>query len=235
MIRFAAVSRQVQLTGAKLTQRIMSDTYKALEKQFYSDGYRLGMSAVQEGNSDEALNRVVQEMHRMVDEVIAHFSAFAESRNQAPDCRKGCSWCCYQPVFALSYELDNLFEHVKKNFKEEEQERIYAQAAAKRRKLRGLKGEALLNSKAACPLLENGACIAYAARPVACRIYLSSDVKTCMKFYSEPEKKDSVPALPEFPLRMGRMINEGFRAALKAGGVPVEEYRLEEFNKKAAD
>lgn len=210
----------------------MSDALKGLEKQFYSDGYRLAMKAVQEGHTGEMLNRAVQEMHRMVDEVIAYFSAFAESKNQSPDCKKGCSWCCYQPVFALSYELDILHEYLERNFAAKEMEAVYMRAASKRSKLDGLKGETLLNSKVACPLLVNDSCMAYEARPVACRIYLSSDVGSCKKFYKEPERKDAVPALLDFPMRMGRMINEGFRTALKAGGVQAEEYRIEEFNNR---
>lgn len=202
---------------------------KELEKQFYSDGYRLAMKAVQEGYSHETLSAAVGEMHRMVDEVNVYFLEYAQKQNQTPDCKKGCSWCCYQPVFALSYELDNLHEFLKDNFSEEELEAVYARAASKRSKLQGLEGEALLNSKYACPLLKNDRCIAYSARPVACRIYFSSDINTCKRFYDEPERKDAVPALMDFPMRMGRMINEGFRAALKASGVKVQEFRIEEF------
>ena len=207
----------------------MSFNMKELEKQFYSDGYRLAMEAVREGFSNESLAAAVSEMHQIVDDVISHFSAYAESLNKAPDCKKGCSWCCFQPVFALSYELENLHQYLKKNFPEPVVEQIYLRAAAKREKLNGLNGEELLNSKYACPLLENDACMAYAARPVACRIYLSSDVDTCKRFYSEPADKNSVPALMEFPMRMGRMVNEGFRAALKASGVKVQEFRIDEF------
>ncbi len=208
----------------------MSDALKVLERQFYSDGYRLAMKAVQSGCRGEELSRSVQDMHRLVDEVIAYFMSFAENQNQSPDCRRGCSWCCYQPVFALSYELDNLHEDLKENLSADELDAVYARAASNRSRLSKLKGEVLLNSKFACPMLVNGACIAYAARPVACRIYLSSNVDSCKKFYNEPESKDAVPALLNFPMRMGRMINEGFRAALKAGGIEAKEFRIDEFN-----
>ncbi len=207
----------------------MNINIKELEKRFHSDGYRLGMKAVQEGDSVEALKSAVQQMHLMVDELIAHFSKYAEHQGRMPDCRKGCSWCCYQPVFALSYELDGLNEYLEKNLPAEKLEAVHKRAALKQNRLKELKGEALLNSKFPCPLLEDNACLAYAARPVACRIYLSSDVNSCKKFYNEPENKDAVPALLEFPMRMGRMINEGFRAALKAGGMKTQEYRIEEF------
>ena len=86
----------------------------------------------------------------------------------------------------------------------------------------------LLNAKFPCPLLENGACLAYSARPMACRIYLSSDVKSCLRFFKEPGDIDSIPALLNLPLRAGKMMNEGFKAALKASGYETKEYRIEE-------
>jgi hypothetical protein len=86
----------------------------------------------------------------------------------------------------------------------------------------------ILNSKFPCPLLENGACSAYPARPMACRIYLSSDVNTCLKFYREPEDETTYPALLDFPMRAGRMMNEGFKAALKAHGINIQEFRIDQ-------
>jgi Fe-S-cluster containining protein len=206
----------------------MSFSLKDLEKKFHADGYRLAMKAVQAGIIPQVLREAVQEMHRLVDEVIANFSDFAAQQNQSPHCKKGCSWCCHQPVFALSYELDNLNDYLKENFSFDEQEHIIARAEAKRDKLDGLRGDALLNSKFACPLLKDGECMAYEARPVSCRIYLSSDVDSCKQFYYKPASAGAVPALLDFPMRMGRMINEGFRAALKANGIPVEEHRIEQ-------
>lgn len=205
---------------------------KELEKKFHADGYQLGMYAAQSIRIGESIYRHVQQLHLMVDEAVDAFTEFAIKHNRTPDCKKGCSWCCYQPVFALSYELDYLKDYLENSFSKEEQIKIYARAESKRNKLRNLKGEALLNSKFPCPLLENNICMAYSARPVACRIYLSTDVGSCKKFYEVPERHDAVPALLDLPMRIGRMINEGFRAALKAGGFQAGEFRIEEFNER---
>jgi hypothetical protein len=86
----------------------------------------------------------------------------------------------------------------------------------------------LLNAKYPCPLLENGACIAYQARPMACRIYLSSDVNSCLNFYHKPQSKTSIPALLNLTLRTGQMMNEGFKSALKTSGIKTHEFRIEE-------
>jgi Fe-S-cluster containining protein len=206
----------------------MNINLKELEKQFHADGYRLGMQAVEAGFTQDALHKAVQQLHQLVDEVIEAFYTLAERNNQVPACSKGCHWCCHQPVYAMSYELDMLNQFLKVNFSSATLNDIAVRSAAKREKLSSMSGDNLLNSKVPCPLLENGACMAYQARPVACRIYLSSNVASCLQFYHDPAKEDSIPALLQFPLRIGRMLNEGFKAALKAHGMNAEEYRIDE-------
>ncbi|MBW6534593.1 MAG: YkgJ family cysteine cluster protein [Mariniphaga sp.] len=206
----------------------MNINLKELEKQFHADGYRLGMKAVGNGFSKDALFDAVKNLHQMVDELVNSFSEFAERQNLKPACKKGCHWCCHQPVFALDYELDYLRDFISENFDSSTQKQMSARVAEKRKKLENLIGESLLNSKFPCPLLDKGTCLAYSARPVACRIYLSSNLESCLKFYHEPENENSVPALLQLPMRLGRMLNEGFKAALKTSGVKVEEFRIEE-------
>jgi Fe-S-cluster containining protein len=206
----------------------MNIDLKELEKQFHADGYRIGMTAVNTGFSNEALFAAVKNLHQMVDEMVDSFSEFAERQNQKPACKKGCHWCCHQPVFALEYELDYLCGFISKNFNAEIQKQIASRAAEKRKRLENLSDESLLNSKFPCPLLDQGICMAYAARPIACRIYLSANLESCLKFYRNPEDENSVPALLQLPMRLGRMMNEGFKAALKTSGMKVEEFRIEE-------
>jgi Fe-S-cluster containining protein len=86
----------------------------------------------------------------------------------------------------------------------------------------------VLKYKAPCPLLENGACSIYDARPMACRIYLSTKFDTCLEFFHHPEDEVNYPALIELSLRAGRMMNEGFIAALKENGIETAEFRFEE-------
>ncbi|MBN1984775.1 MAG: YkgJ family cysteine cluster protein [Prolixibacteraceae bacterium] len=197
-------------------------------KAFYSDGYRIGMGASGKVNSQEILFSAIEEMYRQVDDLTDSVSELANREKNSIDCKKGCHWCCHQPVFALNYELDYLKHFIKNTFPIEKQKEIKERARTKVKKLQGLHNEDLLNSKHACPLLENGACIAYRARPMACRIYLSTNVKTCLKFYNKPDDKNNYPALLDFPMQAGRMMNEGFKSALKTSGFKPEEFRIEE-------
>ena len=197
---------------------------ESLEKAFYHDGYQLGLKAIKNDNLTSALS----EMYESIDKLNDSLFEFASKQGQTIACHKGCEWCCHQPVFALDYELEYLNNYINTNFTPAQQEKIKTRAIKKQEKLNPLEGDALLNAKYACPLLQNGACIAYPARPMACRIYLSTNLKSCLKFYNEPEDKNSFPALLDFPMRAGRLLNEGFKAALKTKGTIAKEFRIEE-------
>jgi Fe-S-cluster containining protein len=124
--------------------------------------------------------------------------------------------------------MEYLNDFIQHNFDEESKIQIKNRAEQENKKLSGLTETDLLNSKFPCPLLKNGACMAYKARPMACRIYLSSDVNSCLKFYQQPDDKSNYPALLSLTLRCGRKMNEGFKAALKTSGKVTVEYRIEE-------
>jgi Fe-S-cluster containining protein len=206
----------------------MINNQKSIENAFFSDGYTLGMKVVMSENKKEILFESISEMYDAIDALIESLTEFAKSNNQRIDCKKGCEWCCHQPVFALDYEMEYLNDFIKHNFDKESKTQIKNRAEQKNKKLSRLTDVDLLNSKFPCPLLKNGACMAYKARPMACRIYLSSDVNSCLKFYQQPDDKSNYPALLSLTLRCGQKMNEGFKAALKTSGKVTLEYRIEE-------
>lgn len=206
----------------------MINNQKSIENAFFSDGYKLGMKVVMSENKKEILFESISEMYDAIDALIDSLTEFAKSNNQRIDCKKGCEWCCHQPVFALDYEMEYLNDFIQHNFDEESKIQIKNRAEQKNKKLSGLTETDLLNSKFPCPLLKNGACMAYKARPMACRIYLSSDVNSCLKFYQQPDDKSNYPALLNLTLRCGQKMNEGFKSALKTSGKVTVEYRIEE-------
>jgi len=167
-------------------------------------------------------------MYNAIDSTIDTLGTYAVQQGTPIECSKGCEWCCNQPVYALDYELDFLKQYMLSNFPISEKKALKKRALEKKMKLDKLEKDKLLNAKHPCPLLKNGICLAYNARPMACRIYLSSNVKSCLKFYDSPEDKKNYPALLDMPLRLGRMMNEGFKAALKLNGIESEEFRIEE-------
>lgn len=197
---------------------------ESFERAFYHDGYQLGLSAIKNDDFSSDLS----EMYEAIDKLNDRLFEFASKQGQNIACEKGCEWCCHQPVFALDYEIDYLNRYIARNFTPAQQQEIKKRARKKKEKLDQLEGETLLNVKYACPLLLNGACMAYPARPMACRIYLSTNLSSCLRFFHEPEDKNSYPALLDFPMRAGRIMNEGFKAALKTQGIITKEFRIEE-------
>lgn len=202
--------------------------FEQLEKAFFHDGYQLAMKAVEANMEQEALHQSLKEMYAAIDGLIDSLFVYARQQNQSIHCKRGCSWCCHQPVFALDYELEYLQAFIEKSFDAETISGIAEKAKQKQDKLGHLKGDELMNAKHPCPLLKDKTCMAYDARPIACRIYLSSDVKSCVHFYKHPDDKTTYPALLDMPMRLGRMMNEGFKSALKTNGIEAKEFRIEE-------
>jgi len=198
------------------------------DRILYSDGYKLAQSAIENGLTNDTLFAAIKSLYAAIDGLNDSIISLAERQNIKVACFKGCHWCCHQAVFANSYELHYLSEQIKKDFTSEELACVITKTEAKYLITSELSDEEILKYKAPCPLLKNGACSAYAARPMACRIYLSTKLETCLEFYKHPENETNYPALIDFPLRAGRMLNEGFRAALKEYGIETAEFRIEE-------
>ena len=198
------------------------------DRIFYSDGYCLAQTAFQQELSKDSLFSAIKELYAAIDGLNESIIAMAAKQNLNIACYKGCHWCCHQAVFANSYEIHFLSEEIKKQFTSDELFNLVERTEAKYLITSNLKEDEILKYKSPCPLLKDDACAIYAARPMACRIYLSTKLETCLEFFNHPENELNFPALIEFPLRAGRMLNEGFSAALKAQGVETAEFRIEQ-------
>lgn len=198
------------------------------DRIFYSDGYQLARKAIDKGLSKTTLFSAIESLYEAIDSLNDSIIAYSERQNMNVACSKGCQWCCHQAVFANSYELHYLSEKIKENSGSEEFKKILERTEAKCAITSKLSNEEVLTYKSPCPLLAEGACSHYGSRPMACRIYLSNKLETCIEFYHHPENEENFPALLDFPLRAGRMMNEGFRAALKESGVETTEFKFEE-------
>jgi Fe-S-cluster containining protein len=197
------------------------------DRIFYADGYRLAQTAIEPDLSNETLFAGIDALYASIDGLNESIIALANRQNKDVACYNGCHWCCHQAVFANSYELHYLAEKIRSKFAEVELSGLAERIKKKSAKTATLTEEEVLKFKSPCPLLINGSCSAYEARPMACRIYLSTQLETCLEFYQHPENDANYPALIDFPLRAGQMMNEGFRAALKEIGVETAEFRLE--------
>jgi len=198
------------------------------DRIFYSDGYKLAQNAIESGLSNENLFFAIESLYDSIDGLNESILALAERQQVKVACKNGCHWCCHQAVYANSYEFHFLSESIKNSFTSDELNSLIERTENKFVQTSKLNEIEVLKFKSPCPLLINGSCSSYSSRPMACRIYLSTNLASCLEYYKNPENESNFPALIDFPLRAGRMMNEGFRAALKECGVETAEFRLEE-------
>jgi Fe-S-cluster containining protein len=201
---------------------------KEIKRIFYRDGYRLAQDHLGQEVSASNLLRAIDQLYRSVDELLASFLGRTAAEGVPAHCKKRCSWCCYQEVFAVTHEFLYLREHVLRNLSAKEQADILEKAGEKVKRTMNRTMEERLKVRYACPFLVDGSCLTYGARPMACRIYLSSSVSSCKLEHDQPENGRSMPELFEFPLLAGRMLNEGFVACLKLLGLRTSELPLEQ-------
>lgn len=96
-------------------------------------------------------------------------------------CRSGCNYCCYHPPLVTSLEWQALYPHLQRLTGRDRQAvldmadllRPYASdlLALRQRALEAAEAEAMDAPPMQCPLLVDGRCIAYSARPMVCRGY----------------------------------------------------------------
>ncbi len=198
------------------------------DKAFFSDGLKLAEEALLEGKSPQRLIDATNQQYQAIDGLVESLQGEAKRHNITIECKAGCDWCCHQPIFATSHEFYTLFKYMKDHFSEFELRATIQKAYDNYQKRGRMEGIELEKSKMPCPLLLDGKCNAYEARPMACRIYLSMDVKSCQTFFNDPYHKTNYPALLEFPLQAGRMMNEGMNNGLREDGTITYELLMEE-------
>ncbi len=217
----------------------MTDDRKNLDKEdkqanlsFYQDGYSIAANTITDFESLTPLFKGMQEQYIAVSKLTQSFAQRVHRENKPIRCEKGCNWCCYQPVYLTTQEAILIYEYMIQSFSPDLQRTIKTNVNSKYKKTKGLPEERKQSVRHACPFLLEGSCSVYPVRPMACRIYLSSNVNSCKWKYDNPGEKEVFPALYDFMLRAGRYMNEGFVGYLKGNGRKMEEYTVEEFMTK---
>lgn len=193
--------------------------WQQFDETFFKDGYNLCDLYISAGFTKENLFAAQKQLYSTIDGLIDTFLKRTGADGAPSECKMGCSFCCHQTVLAAPYELLFLADFVQNKFKGDALQTIVDRASNKKEKTEKLKLNKLLTYKQSCPLLHptGGFCRAYQARPMACRIYLSSSVKSCKDDLDNPTDDSIFPKLYDMPLRAGRMMNEGFQARIRKG------------------
>ena len=201
---------------------------KEIDRIFYRDGYRLANHHLEKGMTSTNLKEAIGQLYQSVDDLLEAFLQRSAVEGTPCDCKKGCSWCCHQEVFAVSHEFLYLNDHVEQHLTGESRKRILEKAREKVMLTMNKSVEEQLKVRAACPFLDSDTFVAYDARPMACRIYLSASARSCKREHDHPNHKNYHPDLFDFPLKAGRMLNEGFVSCLRQMGLQVAELPIEQ-------
>jgi len=199
-----------------------------IDRLLYHDGYRMAREQLEKDLSVLTFTGAVRRLYRSVDGLLDSFRNRSAAEGKPVACKRGCHWCCYQAVFAATHELLFIREYVVNSFSGDQQEEFYKRSRRKAGMTLKKPVRELSRVREACPFLDQGNCLIYEARPMACRIYLSSSVESCEREFRDPGNREHIPELFRFPLQAGRMLNEGFVAFLKQLGLPVAELPLEQ-------
>lgn len=169
---------------------------------------------------------VASQLHRAADAEGASVRPQVEaSYRRKIACRKGCAWCCHQPVDVAADEVMASGNAVQQRPEDERKAfwgRVEAYAAQVAGVPRGSR-HAVVRAAIPCPALGSGNdCSIHAVRPSACRGFDSFDETMCEAAIGDPLMV--VPYTSTGQIVLGRLM--GHREALTARGYDGNGYDL---------
>lgn len=144
--------------------------------QLEQEAYEIVRGGLQPPTNVEALSRVAV----LVADAAAANVEVARSNDERGGriaCQAGCSWCCQMRVTLTVPEVARLTQRLHCNPRELEQ--LQGMVKAVDNLTHGLNDEERGALRVECPLLQDGKCTAYDARPLECRGYNSRDANAC--------------------------------------------------------
>ena len=167
--------------------------------------------------------RALRQVQRLIDSELRRLPP-AERGPVA--CRAGCDFCCHLRVMATAAEVFTLLDFLHSQLDPAAFEALAGRIRATDRQLRALEPDQVMTTNLPCPLLEQGRCSAYAARPLNCRSYHSLSVEACEDSFRHPE--DLERGHPQ--LRAVTSVHAGAQGgllrALESGGHDARQYEL---------
>ncbi len=99
-------------------------------------------------------------------------------------CASGCAFCCHLKVLVTAPEVLGLAAHLRATLAKEALDAVRARVKAVDARTHGLSMDARAGLRQPCPLLEDGRCVGYEARPASCRGANSFDAAACEAGFS---------------------------------------------------
>jgi Fe-S-cluster containining protein len=194
---------------------------------FFNDGYRIASESNQGGITRLSLIEMARNVYEYIETFTEQFLEECGIGNSKVYCKKGCAYCCHQSVFVLPHEAFYLFIYLKTICNKETLDDLKNKILEKNVITSVMDFKSILRNTKPCPFLENNICSVYEARPMACRLFQSMDVRSCIVERNNPTEMDKYARLYELPLRVGRMMNEGIGAYFTENGLKTTEWIIE--------
>jgi Fe-S-cluster containining protein len=137
-------------------------------------------------------------------------------------CAKGCAFCCHVTVSATAPEIFLVAHTLRQQYKDNF-ETILNRVRAADQRTRGMTSMERAKQKIPCALLDGNVCSIYAARPGACRGFVSTSAKACERGFNGENVQIETPAVWT-SLRSAH--KQALWAALAASELPSEHYEF---------
>jgi Fe-S-cluster containining protein len=169
------------ILGHKPPAAVTRDDLLALATLFRDAAARDVASA----KSAEDLHAATLAAHERLDALERRL--FAEYKVRV-DCKAGCGTCCHlAKIDARAHEIFALAAWIERNFSADDRAAVLERARSHAAAVAGLTLQQHLRTVRACPLLRDMRCSAHPARPGACRIGHSTDVRICERAFRNPD------------------------------------------------
>ena len=170
-----------------------------------------------------APRRGLRQVQRLID---AEIQRLPRADRGPLACKAGCDFCCHLRVMATPVEVFALLEFIRDTFSEDEFTALADRVIETDDRLRKLPADRVLTTNLPCPVLIDGRCSAYAARPLNCRSYHSLSRQACEESFDNPG--DLGRGHPELTAvaNVHAGAQAGFQAAFERAGFDQRQYEL---------
>ena len=134
--------------------------------------------------------------------------------------------CCHLRVMATPAEVFGLARYIRRQLATTALQDLTRRIADTATHLHAIPRERLLATNVACPLLVDGACSMYAARPFNCRAYHSLDVDACTASFNNPDDASLTHPQSAIVARINEGVQQGLADELGKAGLDRSQYEL---------
>lgn len=197
----------------------MSANYQSLRREITDQTRQVVRKVFARRGPDGALRQVHRELAQQLERLPR------EDRSPVA-CEAGCDFCCHLRVMATPVEVFAVLDYAEQTLDAKAHEAFLARLGSAEDKLRALPEDSILLTNIACPLLVDGCCSIYPARPLNCRSYHSVSRQACEVSFNNPH--DLSLGHPQYTAvaKVNEGLQSGFIRGFADQGLDKRQYEL---------